>query len=74
MSKKVSNQKSVKNNERYQISIFLEPKDVEEVKAISIAKETGFGAVIVDLMREGLQKEEYKKIFQAYQQFKDTVG
>lgn len=74
MVKRASTSKNVRNNDRYQISIFLEPKDVEEVKAISVAKDINLGAVIVNLMREGLQKEEYQKTILAYQQFKNTVG
>lgn len=65
---------SKKKDDRYQISIFLEPQDVESVKAISVAKDTNLGSVIVNLMREGLQKEEYQKTIRAYQQFKDTVS
>lgn len=65
---------SKKKDDRYQISIFLEPQDVESVKAISVAKDTNLGSVIVNLMREGLQKEEYQKTIRAYQQFKNTVG
>mgnify|MGYP002620937613 CR=1 FL=1 len=74
MVKRANTSKSVKNSDRYQISIFLEPKDVEEVKAISVAKDINLGAVIVNLMREGLQKEEYQKTIRAYQQFRNTVG
>lgn len=74
MAKRVSTLKNAKSNDRYQISVFLEPKDVEEVKAISMAQDLNFGSVIVNLMREGLKKEEYQKIIRAYQQFKNTVG
>ena len=74
MARLANTSKNLKNNDRYQISIFLEPKDVEEVKAISVAKDINLGAVIVNLMREGLQKEEYQKTIRAYQQFKNTVG
>lgn len=74
MAKRVSTLKNAKNNDRYQISVFLEPKDVEEVKAISMAKDLNFGSVIVNLMREGLKNEEYQKTIRAYRQFKDTVG
>jgi|GEM_PF-2295214 len=74
MAKRVSTLKNAKSNDRYQISVFLEPKDVEEVKAISMAKDLNFGSVIVNLMREGLKKEEYQKTIRAYQQFKNTVG
>ncbi len=73
MARLANTSKSLKNNDRYQISIFLEPKDVEEVKAISVAKDINLGAVIVNLMREGLQKEEYQKTIRAYRQFKNTV-
>ena len=65
---------SKKKDERYQISIFLDPQDAEAVRAIATAKEIKLGSVIVNLMREGLQKEEYQKTIRAYQQFKDTVS
>ena len=74
MARLANTSKNLKNNDRYQISIFLEPKDVEEVKAISVAKDINLGAVIVNLMREGLQKEEYQKTIRAYRQFKNTVN
>ena len=59
---------------RYQISIFLEPKDVENVKAIAVAQDASLGSVIVNLMREGLKNEQYQTIIQAYQQFKNKVS
>ena len=74
MARQADTAKRLKNSDRYQISIFLDPKDVEEVKAISIAKDTSLGSVIVNLMREGLKNEEYQKTIQAYRQFKSTVG
>ena len=65
---------SNKSNDRYQISIFLEPKDVENVKAIAVAQDVSLGSVIVNLMREGLKNEQYQTIIQAYQQFKTKVS
>ena len=73
MARLANTSKKFKNSDRYQISIFLEPQDVENVKAISIAKDINLGSVIVNLMRAGLQREEYQKTIQAYQQFKDQV-
>ena len=62
------------SNSKYQISIFLEPKDVEDVKAIAVAQDISLGSVIVNLMREGLKNEQYQTIIQAYQQFKNKVS
>ena len=66
--------KSNQSIDKYQVSTFLEPKDVEDVKAIAIAKDWSLSSVIVNLMREGLKSEQYQKIIQAYQQFKDKVS
>lgn len=74
MARTVDNAKRLKNSDRYQISIFLDPEDADAVRAIAIAKDTNLGSVIVNLMREGLQKGDYQKIIQAYQQFKDQVA
>ena len=62
------------SNSKYQISVFLEPKDVEDVKAIAVAQDISLGSVIVNLMREGLKNEQYQTIIQAYQQFKNKVS
>ena len=74
MARTVDTTKKLKNSDRYQISIFLDPEDADAVRAIAIAKDTNLGSVIVNLMREGLQKEDYQKIFRAYQQFKNQVS
>ena len=74
MARTVDNAKRLKNSDRYQISIFLDPEDADAVRAIAIAKDTNLGSVIVNLMRDGLQKGDYQKIIQAYQQFKDQVS
>ena len=66
--------KSNQSIDKYQVSTFLEPKDVEDVKAIAIAKDWTLSSVIVNLMREGLKSEQYQNIVQAYQQFKDKVS
>ena len=66
--------KSNQSIDKYQVSTFLEPKDVEDVKAIAIAKNWTLSSVIVNLMREGLKSEQYQNIVQAYQQFKDKVS
>ena len=74
MARTVDNAKRLKNSDRYQISIFLDPEDADAVRAIAIAKDTNLGSVIINLMRDGLQKGDYQKIIQAYQQFKDQVS
>ena len=74
MARTVDTTKKLKNSDRYQISIFLDPEDADAVRAIAIAKDTNLGSVIVNLMREGLQKEDYQKIFRAYQQFKNQIA
>ena len=57
----------------YQITIYLEPKDIEDVRAFAIAKDVSLNSVIVSMMREGLSNEKHQKVIQAYKQFKDSL-
>ena len=60
------------SNGKYQISISLEPEDVEAIKALSVVQEENLTTIIVNLMRESLVKEKYQNFIQAYKQFKSS--
>ena len=62
------------SNGRYQISISLEPEDVEAIKALSVVQEENLTTIIVNLMRESLVKEKYQNFIQAYKQFKSSLA
>ena len=61
------------SNGKYQISISLEPEDVEARKALSVVQEENLTTIIVNLMRESLVKEKYQNFIQAYKQFKSSL-
>jgi mevalonate pyrophosphate decarboxylase len=61
------------SNGKYQISISLEPEDVEAIKALSVVQEENLTTIIVNLMRESLVKEKYQNFIQAYKQFKSSL-
>lgn len=62
------------SNGKYQISVSLEPEDVEALKAISVVQEENLTTIIVNLMRESLVKEKYQNFIQAYKQFKNSLA
>lgn len=59
---------------KYQFSVYLDPKEAEAVKAISIAQDLSLSSVIVNLMKESLVNEKYQDAIQAYQNFKKSVA
>lgn len=59
---------------KYQISVYLDPKEAEAVKAISLAQDVSISSVVVNLMRESLFSEKYQGAIQAYQNFKKSVA
>ncbi|MBQ3443103.1 MAG: hypothetical protein IJG33_07655 [Selenomonadaceae bacterium] len=61
------------SKDKYQISILLDPKDVEDIKALAIAQDSSLSSVIVSMMREGLSNEKHQKVIQAYKQFKSSL-
>ena len=62
------------SNGKYQISISLEPEDVEAIKALSVVQEENLTTIVVNLMRESLVKEKYQNFIQAYKQFKSSLA
>lgn len=61
------------SNDKYQVSVYLDVKEAEAVKAIALAKDLSISSVVVNLVKEGLSDEKYQTAIQAYQQFKEAV-
>ena len=67
---------SLKNSEskkKQQITIYLESKDVDRLKALSKVKDVSLNSVIVNLVLEGLEQDKNQSTINAYQQFKDSL-
>ena len=62
------------SGDKYQFSVYLNAKEAEAVKAISLAQDINLSSVIVNLMRESLFSEKYQGAIQAYQNFKKSVA
>lgn len=61
------------SNDKYQVSVYLDAKEAEAVKAIALAKDLSISSVVVNLVKEGLSDDKYQTAIQAYQQFKEAV-
>lgn len=61
------------SNDKYQVSVYLDAKEAEAVKAIALAKDLSISSVVVNLVKEGLSNEKYQTTVQAYQQFREAV-
>ena len=62
------------SNDKYQVSVYLDAKEAEAVKAIALAKDLSISSVVVNLVKEGLSNEKYQTTVQAYQQFREAVN
>ena len=62
------------DGDKYQFSVYLNAKEAEAVKAISLAQDINLSSVIVNLLRESLFSEKYQDAIQAYQNFKKSVA
>ena len=62
------------SNDKYQVSVYLDAKEAEAVKAIALAKDLSISSVVVNLVKEGLANEKYQTTMQAYQQFREAVN
>ena len=58
---------------KQQITIYLESKDVDKLKALSKVKDISLNSAIVNLVLEGLEQEKYKSTILAYQQFRNSL-
>lgn len=61
------------SSDKYQVSVYLNLKEAEAIKAISLAKDLSISAVAGNLIKEGLSNEKYQTTIQAYRQFKESV-
>ena len=59
--------------ERVQVTIYPDKDELEEVKILAKVKDKNLNAMILDLMREVMQKEEYRKIVRAYEKMKEMM-
>ena len=59
--------------ERVQVTIYPDKGELEEVKILAKVKDKNLNAMILDLMREAMEKEEYRKIVRAYEKMKEMV-
>ncbi|MBQ3442095.1 MAG: hypothetical protein IJG33_02495 [Selenomonadaceae bacterium] len=61
------------SGDKYQVSVYLNRREAEAVKAISLAKDLSISSVVANLVQESLSNEKYRTAIQAYQQFKEAV-
>lgn len=61
------------SSDKYQVSVYLNLKEAEAIKAIALAKEISVSSVAANLIKEGLTNEKYETVIKAYQQFKEAV-
>ena len=59
--------------ERIQVTIYPDKDELEEVKILAKVKDKNLNAMILDLMREAMEKEEYRKIVRAYEKMKEMM-
>ena len=59
--------------ERVQVTIYPDKGELEEVKILAKVKDKNLNAMILDLMREAMEKEEYQKIVMAYEKMKEML-
>ena len=59
--------------ERVQVTIYPDKGELEEVKILAKVKDKNLNAMILDLMREAMEKEEYRKIVRAYEKMKEMM-
>ena len=59
--------------ERVQVTIYPDKGELEEVKILAKVKDKNLNAMILDLIREAMEKEEYRKIVRAYEKMKEMM-
>ena len=59
--------------ERVQVTIYPDKGELEEVKILAKVKDKNLNAMILDLMKEAMEKEEYRKIVRAYEKMKEMM-
>ena len=75
MAKITKNFKNIgQPNEKYQVSVYLEPSDAESVKILALLQEISLSSVVANLVKESLKNEKYQTAIQGYQQFKKSLA
>ena len=59
--------------ERVQVTIYPDKDELEEVKILAKVKDKNLNAMMLDLMREVMEKEEYRKIVKAHEKMKEMM-
>ena len=59
--------------ERVQVTIYPDKDELEEVKILAKVKDKNLNAMILDLLKEAMEKEEYRKIVRAYEKMKEMM-
>ena len=59
--------------ERVQVTIYPDKGELEEVKILAKVKDKNLNAMILDLLKEAMEKEEYRKIVRAYEKMKEMM-
>ena len=59
--------------ERVQVTIYPDKGELEEVKILAKVKDKNLNAMILDLLKEAMEKEEYRKIVKAYEKMKEMM-
>ena len=66
-------EQSSQSNDKYQFSVYLNAKEAESVKAVSIAQDLSVSSAIVELINAGLKDEKYQDAIKAYQNFRQSL-
>ena len=59
--------------ERVQVTIYPDKGELEEVKILAKVKDKNLNAMILDLLKEAMEKEEYRKIVRAYEKMREMM-
>ena len=59
--------------EKTQVTIYPEKDDLERVKIVAKVKDQNLNGMLLSLIKEALEKEEYQKIIRAYEQMRECL-
>ena len=66
-------EQSSQSNDKYQFSVYLNAKEAESVKAVSLAQDLSVSSAIVELINAGLKDEKYQDAIKAYRNFRQSL-
>ena len=67
-------EQSSQSNDKYQFSVYLNAKEAESVKAVSLAQDLSVSSAIVELINAGLKDEKYQDAIKAYRNFRQSLA